>query len=573
MFQKNNAHKQQAMFSDFGSLPEKLKERIEASWAGVFYREYFCRIDESIFAVLYSDKVSRPNVPANVLLGLETLKAGFGWSDEEMHEAISFNLQARYALGYRHLSEGHFELRTMYNFRARLREHMERTGEDLVEKAFEQITDEQVKALELKTGKLRMDSTQIASNIRQMSRLQLLVEVVRRMARSLSESDRARYAELLAPYVKGTSGQYVYQTKPNEKETRLMCVGRVMQRLVAELAEHYKEAEAYQTLARVFGEHFVVTETDLRAKEGQELSARSVQSPDDLDASYRKKRGEGYRGYVANVTETCDPDNPVQLIVDVQVEPNTTDDAQMLADALPELKARTDVEEMYTDGGYNGQATDEALEVHPVKHIQTAMRGGKPDPDRLNLADFTVNTDADGVPLRIICPNDIETEVRPGRSPERFIARFPHKTCDSCPLANKCPTQPHKRKRRGRALYFSRQDLRVAERRQMLAQHRDTAKHLRPAVEATVRSVKHPFRQGKLPVRGKPRVSMLIIGSAAMCNVRRLWRCAVVKKSAEAAQMKEEIAQLSVSFLRFAHRICDFIFAPPRRWRFAPLQG
>jgi hypothetical protein len=488
-----------------------------------------------------------------------------------MHEAISYNMQVRYALGYRDLDEGHFELRTMYNFRARLREHMERTGEDLVEKAFERITDEQVEALELKTGKLRMDSTQMASNIRQMSRLQLLVEVVRRMARNLSEIDRSRYADLLAPYVKGTSGQYVYQTK--EKETRLMCVGRLMQRLVTELAEAYKEDEAYQTLARVFDEHFVVTESDLRAKEGQEISAQSVQSPDDLDATYRKKRGEGYRGYVANVTETCDPDNPVQLIVDVQVEPNATDDGQMMAEALPELEERTDVEEMYTDGGYNGEAVDAALEAHPVEHIQTAMRGGAPDPDRLHLADFTVTTDANGEPLRIVCPNGVETEVRPGRSPERFIARFPYKTCDSCPLADQCPTQPRKRKRRGRALYFSRQNLKVAQRRQALAQHRDTAKHLRPAVEATVRSVKHPFRQGKLPVRGKPRVSMMIVGSAAMCNVRRLWRFTMQKKQAEIAQMKEEIGLLSASFSRFARRMHAFIFAPLRRWYFAPLQG
>jgi hypothetical protein len=370
--------------------------------------------------------------------------------------------------------------------------------------------------------------------------------------------------------VKGTSGQYVYQTKPEEKETRLMCVGRVMQRLIEELAEVYQEDEAYQTLARVFGEHFVGIERDLRVKEGQEISARSVQSPDDLDATYRKKRGEGYRGYVANVTETCDPDNPVQLIVDVQVAPNATDDGQMMAEALPALKARTDVEEMYTDGGYNGAAVDAALEAHPVKHIQTAMRGGAPDPDRLHLADFTVTTDADGAPLRITCPNGAETEVRPGRSPERLIARFPHKTCDSCPFADQCPTQPRKRKCRGRALSFTRQNLKVAQRRQAFAQHRTTAQHLRPAVEATVRSIKHPFRQGKLPVRGKPRVTIMIIGSAAMCNVRRLWRCEVAKKQAEIAQMKKEIALLSVSFSRFARRICDFIFAPPRHWCFAP---
>jgi hypothetical protein len=55
---------------------------------------------------------------------------------------------------------------------------MQETGINLIEKAFEQVTDAQIKVYNLKTGKQRMDSTQIASNIREMSRLQLLVEVL-----------------------------------------------------------------------------------------------------------------------------------------------------------------------------------------------------------------------------------------------------------------------------------------------------------------------------------------------------------------------------------------------------------
>lgn len=51
-------------------------------------------------AVLFADCPSRPNIPVNVLVGLETLKAGFGWSDEELYEAFLYNLQLRYALGY-----------------------------------------------------------------------------------------------------------------------------------------------------------------------------------------------------------------------------------------------------------------------------------------------------------------------------------------------------------------------------------------------------------------------------------------------------------------------------------------
>ena len=34
----------------------------------------------------------------NVLVGFETLKAGFGWSDEEAYDHFCFDVQVRYAL-------------------------------------------------------------------------------------------------------------------------------------------------------------------------------------------------------------------------------------------------------------------------------------------------------------------------------------------------------------------------------------------------------------------------------------------------------------------------------------------
>ena len=64
----------------------------------------------------------------------------------------------------------------------------------------------------------------------------------------------------------------------------------------------------------------------------------------------------------------------------------------------------------------------------------------------------------------------------------------------------------------------------VALRRQRCADERASKQHLRLAVEATVRAVKHPFGNGKVPVRGKPRVGMVMIESAAMSNVRQIHR-------------------------------------------------
>jgi hypothetical protein len=199
MFRKNQQHQQGGLFETVEQLLEKHRLRLENSWGGAFYRELFCRIDETLFAKLYSEKASRPNTPINVLVGMEILKSGFGWSDEDLYNAFLFDLQVRYALGLRDFASGHFELRTLYNFRHRLSAHMQATGENLLEHVFAQVTDEQLTAYKLHTHEQRMDATYIASNIRYMSRLQLLVEVVQRAWRMLSAADQERLCDLFAP--------------------------------------------------------------------------------------------------------------------------------------------------------------------------------------------------------------------------------------------------------------------------------------------------------------------------------------------------------------------------------------
>jgi hypothetical protein len=147
---------------------------------------------------LYSDQPSRPNVPVNVLVGLEALKAGFGWSDEELYDAFAYNLQVRHALGYDRLGDGDpstgsgqaFEIRILYYFRQRLSEYNMKHGTNLLEKAFETITDIQTVELKINTRQQRMDSTQIASNIMDASRLHLVVEGIQRLHRSLTPDEQ-----------------------------------------------------------------------------------------------------------------------------------------------------------------------------------------------------------------------------------------------------------------------------------------------------------------------------------------------------------------------------------------------
>ena len=310
MFKKNTKHLQPALISAVSELPEKQLKLLKGSWASTFYREFFCRINEEAFAELYANEPSRPNVPVNVLVGLEVLKAGYGWSDAELYESFMFNLQVRYALGYDRLGDGDFAIRTLYYFRERLSKHNVENGVNLLEKAFEEITDAQIMDLKVQTGMQRMDSTQIASNIVDASRLRLLVEAIQRTHRILSESDQSRLENNYAPYMKGSSGHYTYRVKGKEaNQEHLQKVGATIYDLLEELKEEYAEEKAYRVLERIFAENFKLIKEEALPKEKEEIPSGSLQSVDDLEASYRTKAKTNYKGYVANITETCDPEN------------------------------------------------------------------------------------------------------------------------------------------------------------------------------------------------------------------------------------------------------------------------
>jgi len=487
MFRSNKRHLQPALISNVNELPEKRRRRLEESWAGTFRLEFFSRLREEAFAVLYCDLPSRPNVPVNVLVSLDTFKAGYGWSDEELYDHFSYDLQVRYAVGYESLAESDFELRTLYNFRRRLSQYNLEHGTNLLATALADITDQQITALAVRTGQQRMDSTQVASNIVIMSRLQLTVEAIQRLHRLLSEADRNRYAELLAPYVGETAGHYVYRVKGfSATEAQLQPVGQVLYELLRVMAASYGQEPAYQVAARLFAEQFRVAAEAAQAKANQEISASSLQSLDDLEATYREKNRVGYKGYVANVTETCDPTNALQLITDVRVAPNTTEDGELLAAALPALKQRTGVDTLYTDGAFGGPHSDTVLREQHVTLIQTASIGRKPDPAWLHLADFAITQDDQGVPLTITCPQGQAVAVTPGRTPQRFAAQFDTATCETCPLdaAGRCPPQPDNRRRRLQIIFTQAEVEKSQRHRRSLAAHHP-AINLRAAVEAT----------------------------------------------------------------------------------------
>ena len=202
----------------------------------------------------------------------------------------------------------------------------------------------------------------------------------------------------------------------------------------------------------------------LKTKIDQELSASSLQSPDDLEATYREKSKKSYKGYVANLTETCDPDNDLQFITKVQVASNHTEDAELLVEVLPNLKERTQLETLYTDGGYGSPDADQTLQDNQVEQIQTAIRGRIPSTEKLNPSDFKIKQAESGKPTQITCPQGQTVAVHSSSQKKGFVAHFEAEVCQACPLLQECPVQRGKRDLRFH-LRFNQQQVNMSQRR------------------------------------------------------------------------------------------------------------
>jgi hypothetical protein len=562
MFRKNEQHRQQSFFSSEHLLPDKLRQALLNSWAETFYQEVFSRLDESIYAPLYSQAASRPNTPVNVLVGLEILKSGFGWSDEELHEQVCFNLQVRHALGLHDLRGEILTLRTLYNFRQRVREYALQSGVNLMQQVFEQVTDAQLEAVALATGWQRMDSTQVLSNLAQLTRLELMVAVLQVVHRHLPEELQAPWRQRLAPYLKERPHQVCYKIATAEVETHLLAIGQELAAMEVKLAQSSPESEMLDLIRRVLTEQYQCeTDGEIKLRPAQEVSAGSLQSPHDLEASYRVKGGQQYRGgYVVNVSETAEAENPVQLITDVQVEPNRTDDATLMAQSLDDQNRRgIELNKMTTDGGYTGPRGEAACAKHQVELRATRMRGGISSPERWAWDEYQFEVDDDGTPIQVSCPQGCQARLQPGQAEGRFIARFEAASCAQCPcFGQMCRVQA--RLRTGPTLYLQRRTIAVARQRQQL-HPQDTP--IRVLIESTIRSLKHAFPNGKLPVRGLIRARMMLYPAALMVNLRRLHRYLTNK-----AQETNQKGAFSLSLLknmlfdwikRIRHHFPDFL--------------
>jgi hypothetical protein len=513
MFRKNTSHLQPSLFGITSQLPQAKLKKLQNSKEYEFYRLVFSQIKEEDFAALYSDMSSRPNAPVNSLVASIILMYRNNWTTEQLFDRIDFDILTRTALGLDTLEETPFCPATFFNFQNRLFQHFTQTGENLLEMVFDSLTQQQLKALKIKTSIQRSDSFMAMSNIRSYSRTQLLIEMLIRLHRILSDEDKLRFTELLEPYIKQSSGQYIYSLERSEIPHELEKLGQLYHKLYEALKQSYQDFEVFGIFERVYTEHFTVVEDKVEVKPSGQLNGGTLQSPDDIDAAYRKKQGRHCHGQSVNVTETANPENELNLLTDVAVCSNNTDDSKILNVRLEHIKDKTpELEELHTDGAYGSEDNDKKMEELEITHVQTAVRGRKAEVsmeiEEVGEGQYTVK-----------CPYQ---SVRSEKARKRHKACFDVKTCKECPLSNGCSAKEQGDKR---TYYFDRSDYLLGKRNRNIKSLPPERRKLRPNVEATVKEFSGAFNhKGKLRVRGLFRTMVYAYSMAVSINFGRIWR-------------------------------------------------
>jgi len=522
MFKENQKHRQISIYGMVHQFKPGMMKRLDKSWAPIFRKLIFEKIDERRYAVLYSSIESRPNFPVNIWVGLEILKALHDYTDEELIDQFHFNLLCARALGQDNLGDITLSERTIYYNRQRLLEYEKQSGRNLLEEEFKSLSAEAITKLKLDTGTQRMDSTMIGSCIKQMSRLELIAKVLQNFYRDLSEAEQSRWKERLTGYIEETADHIAYHLKRVEIEEHLQKLGG----LLFELHEAYngdadiRALKSYQHVSRLLMEQYKIKidleKTSLEVKPAKEISSGSLQNPADDTATFRHKNGENYHGDILNIAETCHPDNPVQLLTDISLHTNNTSDETILVERIPDLKERTGLDQLITDGGYSGEKAESACQLESVTLIPTEVKGRKLGEDKIALAQFQI--EANQV---ITCPagqSPLSQTYKPEK--EHHIVHFAAAVCCACSQREHCLARSGKRF--FSLIYNDRQLLLSRRREQFGEESYRILCNLRPAVEGTISQFKRKTHNGKLRIRLINRIRNSTILMAIGINFSRL---------------------------------------------------
>lgn len=287
---------------------------LRSGWQGVFQRTIFGLLQRPAEALgrHFDAQLGRPSKELYALTGLLLIAEFKNWTIEEAAAAWTLDAGIQFAL---HLPRDRQYLceRTLDTYRRLLREDGD------VQEIFTTVTAALAEALELDVRRQRLDSTQVLSQMAQLTRLQLLAVGVRRFLHAVQRHDPAGYealpADLRTRYAPAETRLFGLGTRtPQPKEEALAQVAQDLAFLVAHFAgeEQHAARPSYRAMARLFAEHCEVKEARLvvraQSEDAKGGNTQCLQNPSDPDAGYSGHKGGGHQVQIAQTLPPRDAD-------------------------------------------------------------------------------------------------------------------------------------------------------------------------------------------------------------------------------------------------------------------------
>lgn len=192
----------------------------------------------------------------------------------------------------------------------------------------------------------------------------------------------------------------------------------------------------------------------------------------------------------------------------------------MLAERLPKIKSSTNITDLYTDGGYYSETTEQKSQQHQVKMHYTDMTGKAPSSGKLSLTAFDIDGD-----LKVLsCPAGHPALKSNFKKKTGIInAHFPLDYCRQCPQSESCPVKFQKKS----AVLRVKQNAILAARareRIFCEPLRKEATSKRAAIEGSISAIKRSQGAAKLRVRTYPKVQVVMGLKMLGHNIRQILR-------------------------------------------------
>ena len=499
MFRKTKTASQLNLFTSTQSQFSGKAKRIyddDKQWHNQFRERILEMIDEVIFSPLYTDGFGAPNSSIRILVCMMILKEAFGCSDSYLFDCCRFHALFRSALGLHNSDDPIPAQSTYYLFRKKIVEWEKAGNGNLLEQVFTQITKSQIAEFNINGNKIRMDSKLLGSNIAWLNRYEVVHETLHVACKSLNiPFDKflsVSELDALKEISTETCSSVSYRSTNTQLETKLVQLGIIISKLLAFIGAD--DSEPIEVLRKVFHQQYEVVDSEVILLPQERLTSSRIESPHDPDCHYRKKADQKQKGYSINVTETCNPENTVNLATSVIVEPASIPDNMFMIPALEHTQEMfpQKIETVNADGAYHSIPNHDHCSDNEIDFVLSALGSTN---SRLEHS-----VDADG---SLICLDTETGTLLPTRKVVTKDENAPPKWAVHCP-GRKNPR------------YITQHDVDISLLRKQIANRSKEELNLRCNVEATIFQLGYHYRANKSRYRG-------LIKHRMWANIRCMW--------------------------------------------------